>query len=33
MQAATMVGFAILYVLLHRRLLRSRTKYKLSLAG
>jgi hypothetical protein len=29
----TMVVFATLYVLLHRRLLRSRTKYKLSLAG
>jgi UDP-GlcNAc:undecaprenyl-phosphate GlcNAc-1-phosphate transferase len=33
MQAVTMVAFATLYVLLHRRLLRSRTKYKLSLAG
>lgn len=32
-QAAIMLGFAATYIVLHRRLVRSRVKYKLSLAG
>jgi UDP-N-acetylmuramyl pentapeptide phosphotransferase/UDP-N-acetylglucosamine-1-phosphate transferase len=32
-QAATFAVFALLYVALHQRLVRSRTKYKLALAG
>jgi UDP-N-acetylmuramyl pentapeptide phosphotransferase/UDP-N-acetylglucosamine-1-phosphate transferase len=33
LQAATLVAFALAYVLLHRRLLRSRAKYRLALSG
>lgn len=33
MQAVIFVAFALVYVVLHRRLVRSRTKYQLALAG